>query len=270
MQCAMAEFGIFGPGESGRVRFAELCKWAAGHPAIAPKGHVNYHDPEYRDTINQLQQNIAKKACKSRQTMWELIADARADFAAANHGVPIQPIGSLPDLGVLTVDSPYMPPNQGSNKARMECAAQHQTIATQAAAAAAGPPASPPLAVPPPPPAIPAPSPLAAPAPLPLAALVPLPLAALALPSLAAPAPSPAIPAPPPPIPAPLPAVLAPPPLAAPPPPPPPILAPLPTVPPPRHHHLLPSQRRFLLYWHPYLLLPRRSHLLLYQCSRQG
>jgi len=66
MQRAMAKFAIFGPGESGRVKFAELYEWAAGHPAMALKGQVNYHDPEYRDTMNQLLQDVAKKACKSR------------------------------------------------------------------------------------------------------------------------------------------------------------------------------------------------------------
>jgi len=65
MQRAMAEFGSFGPGESGGVKFAELCEWAAGHPAMAPKGQVNYHDPEYRDAMNQLLQDVAKKARKS-------------------------------------------------------------------------------------------------------------------------------------------------------------------------------------------------------------
>jgi len=47
MQRAMAKFRIFSPGESGRVKFAELCEWAAGHPTMASKGQVNYHNPEY-------------------------------------------------------------------------------------------------------------------------------------------------------------------------------------------------------------------------------
>jgi len=47
---------------------------------MAPKGQVNYHDPEYQDAMNQLLQDVAKKARKSRQTMWESIADARAGW----------------------------------------------------------------------------------------------------------------------------------------------------------------------------------------------
>ena len=47
MQRAMAEFRIFGPEESGWVKFAELCEWAAGYPAMAPEGQVNYHNLEY-------------------------------------------------------------------------------------------------------------------------------------------------------------------------------------------------------------------------------
>jgi len=82
--------------------------------------------------------------------MWESIADAQAAFTAANHGVPIEPIGPLPDLRVPTADPPYMLPNHGSNKARVEFTVQCQRIAARAVAAAAGPLAPPPLAILPP------------------------------------------------------------------------------------------------------------------------
>ena len=76
MQRAMAEFGIFGPGEAAKVKFAEFCEWAAGHPSMAPRGQVNYNDQTYRVAMNQLLQDVAKKARKCRQKMWEAIADA--------------------------------------------------------------------------------------------------------------------------------------------------------------------------------------------------
>ena len=69
MQRAMAEFGIFGPGEAGKVKFAEFCEWAAGHPSMARGDQVNYNDHTYRVAMNQLLQDVAKKARKSRQTM---------------------------------------------------------------------------------------------------------------------------------------------------------------------------------------------------------
>ena len=118
MQRAMAEFGLFGYGEAGTVKFAEFCEWAAGHPSIAPTGHVNYNDKTYRVAMNQLLQNVAKKAHKSRQTMWEAIADARAAFTAANHGVVIEPVSRLPDCGNPTADTLYMLGNTGWNKAK--------------------------------------------------------------------------------------------------------------------------------------------------------
>jgi len=43
MQCAMAKFSVFGPGETGRDRFARFCEWGATHPAMAPLGQINYH-----------------------------------------------------------------------------------------------------------------------------------------------------------------------------------------------------------------------------------
>ncbi|RPB24996.1 hypothetical protein L211DRAFT_848357 [Terfezia boudieri ATCC MYA-4762] len=68
-QRAMSDFGIFRPGEFGRTKFAKLCEWGAAHLAMAPKGQLNYHKQEYRSALNQLMQDVAKKARKSRQVM---------------------------------------------------------------------------------------------------------------------------------------------------------------------------------------------------------
>ncbi|KAF8429989.1 hypothetical protein BGX38DRAFT_1146911 [Terfezia claveryi] len=61
MQHAMSDFGIFGPGESGRMRFAELCEWGAAHLAMAPKGQINYHQQDYRSALNQLMQDVPRR-----------------------------------------------------------------------------------------------------------------------------------------------------------------------------------------------------------------
>ncbi|RPB18106.1 hypothetical protein L211DRAFT_854460 [Terfezia boudieri ATCC MYA-4762] len=61
-QRAMSDFGIFGPGEYRRTKFTELCEWNAAHLAIAPKGQLNYYKQEYQSALNQLMQNVTKKA----------------------------------------------------------------------------------------------------------------------------------------------------------------------------------------------------------------
>ncbi|KAF8420543.1 hypothetical protein BGX38DRAFT_1280180 [Terfezia claveryi] len=115
---------------------------------------------DYRSALNQLMQDVAKKARKSRQVMWESIADARAAYDQANPGVAIEPLGRLPNMGRPTAEPPYMPMNQGSQKARTESVAER----LRAAARARRPPPSPILASPLPPPApqrppVPAPAP---------------------------------------------------------------------------------------------------------------
>ena len=116
----MAECGIFGPEEAGKVKFAEFCEWAAGHPSMAPRGQVNYNDQTYRVAMNQLLQDGVKKARKSRQTMWQEIADARAALTAANDGIVIERVGPLPDFRNPTADPSYMTGDQGSNTAKTE------------------------------------------------------------------------------------------------------------------------------------------------------
>ena len=66
MQRAMAEFGIFGPVEARKVKFAEFCEWAAGDHSMAHRGQVNYSDQTYRVAMNQVLQDVAKKARESR------------------------------------------------------------------------------------------------------------------------------------------------------------------------------------------------------------
>ena len=122
----MAEFGIYAPVEAGKVNFAEFCEWAARHPSMAPRGQVNYNDQTYGVAMNQLLQDVAKKARKARQTMWLAIADAQAAFTAANHVVVIEHVHPLPEFGNQTADPLYMPGNQGSNNAKTESAAQRQ------------------------------------------------------------------------------------------------------------------------------------------------
>ena len=135
---------------------------------MAARGQVNYNDPTYRVAMKQLLQDVVKTAHKSRQTIWEAIADAQAGFTAANHAVGIEHVGPLPDFGNPTADPPYMPWKQGSNTAKTESAAQRQRIIAQAAAvmvaAAAGPAPPPPAA--PAPPARPLPAPHRSPQPV--------------------------------------------------------------------------------------------------------
>jgi len=54
MQCAMAEFSVYGPGETGRDRFVRFCKWRVPNPAMAPPGQINYHIESCRSALNQL------------------------------------------------------------------------------------------------------------------------------------------------------------------------------------------------------------------------
>jgi len=76
MQRAIAEFSVYGPGETGRDRFARFGEWGAAHLAMAPRGKINFHEESCRTVLNQLMQDVAKKVRKSRQAMWEAIADA--------------------------------------------------------------------------------------------------------------------------------------------------------------------------------------------------
>ena len=124
MQGAMREFEIFGPGEASKVKFVECCESAAALPAMAPRGQVNYTDQTYRVAMNQLLQDVAKKARKYRQTMWQAIADARAAVTAANHGVVIERIGPVPDFENPTADPLCMSGNQGSNIVKTESTAE--------------------------------------------------------------------------------------------------------------------------------------------------
>jgi len=104
MQGAMAEFSVYGPEETGRDRFARFCEWGAAHPAMAPRGQINYHEESYQRALNQLMQNVSKKVQKSRQAMWEAIADAQAAFAAKNPNIAIEPVDRLPDIGAPTAE----------------------------------------------------------------------------------------------------------------------------------------------------------------------
>jgi len=81
MQRAMAEFSVYGPGETGRDRFAHFCEWGAAHLAMALGRQIHYHEESSNSTLNQLMQDVAKEVRKSRKVMWEAIANARAAFA---------------------------------------------------------------------------------------------------------------------------------------------------------------------------------------------
>ena len=148
--------------EACKVKFAECGEWAAGHPSMTTRSQVKYNDQTYRGARNQLLQDVAKKARKSRQIMWQAIGDAQAAFTAANHGVVIEPVSPFPHFGNPTADPLYMTGKQGSNNVKTESAAQRQRMIARATpvreAAAAG-PAPPPLAAPSPP-AGPVPAPL--------------------------------------------------------------------------------------------------------------
>jgi len=61
----MADFRDFEPREAGKF----LSELVSGHPTIAPRGQFNYHNATYRTAINQLLEDIAKKARKSKETM---------------------------------------------------------------------------------------------------------------------------------------------------------------------------------------------------------
>jgi len=113
----MAEFSVYGPGERGGDSFASFCEWGAPHPAMAQWGQIHYHEELSQSVLNQLMQDVAKKVRKSRQAMWEAIADARAAFALPNPNIAIEPVDRLPDMGVPTAEPTYMPGNQGSTKA---------------------------------------------------------------------------------------------------------------------------------------------------------
>ncbi|KAF8423009.1 hypothetical protein BGX38DRAFT_1279720 [Terfezia claveryi] len=114
MQRAITEFGVYGPGESGHDRFAWFCEWGVAHPAMAPRGQINYHD-------------------EAMQVMWEAIADARAAFEAANPDIVVEPVDQLPDMGAPRADPAYMPGNQGSVKARTASTAERQRAAARIA-----------------------------------------------------------------------------------------------------------------------------------------
>ena len=129
MQRAMAEFSVYGPGEKGRGRFARFCEWGAAHPVMALRRQINYNEQSCRSALNQLKQDVAKKVRKSRQAMWEAIADARAAISADNPNIAIEPVDRLPDMGAPTAEPAYMPANQGSTKARTESAAERQRVA---------------------------------------------------------------------------------------------------------------------------------------------
>jgi len=44
MQRAMDEFGVYGPRESERDKFARFCEWGAAHPAMTPRGQIEYNE----------------------------------------------------------------------------------------------------------------------------------------------------------------------------------------------------------------------------------
>jgi len=111
IQRAIAGFSVYGPGETGHDRFARFCEWGARHPAMAPRGQINYHEESCRSALNQLMQDVTKKVRKSRQAMWEAIADARAAFAANNPDIAIEPVNQLLDMGAPTAEPAYMPAN---------------------------------------------------------------------------------------------------------------------------------------------------------------
>jgi len=52
MQCAMAEFSVYGPGETGHDRFARFCEWGAAHLAMALRGQINYPEESCRSALD--------------------------------------------------------------------------------------------------------------------------------------------------------------------------------------------------------------------------
>jgi len=129
MHHAMAKFSSYGPGETGRDRFTWFGEWGATHPAMAPRRQINYHEESCRSALNQLMQDVAKKVRKSRQVIWEAIADAQAAFATENTNIAIELVDRLPDMGATTAQPAYMPANPESTKARTESAAEGQRAA---------------------------------------------------------------------------------------------------------------------------------------------
>jgi len=66
MKRAIGKFSVYGPGETGRDRFARFYEWGAAQPATAPLGQINYHDESCRSALNQLMFDGAEKVRKSR------------------------------------------------------------------------------------------------------------------------------------------------------------------------------------------------------------
>ena len=114
----------FGPVEADEVKFAEFREWAAGHPSMAHSGQVPYNYHTYTIVMNQLLQDVSKKARRVRHTIWHGIAGAQAAFSPVHCGVVMEPVGLWPDIGNPTADPPHTTGNKESNKAKPESAAQ--------------------------------------------------------------------------------------------------------------------------------------------------
>ncbi|RPB26622.1 hypothetical protein L211DRAFT_847248 [Terfezia boudieri ATCC MYA-4762] len=108
-------WGCYGAGEAGIIRWGDFCEWAAGQPTMAPRGQVQYNRDVIHRNVRILYDDIAKKGRNSRQSMWDTVQRARAAHRAANPEGVIEPLRwLLPDiqqLGQSTTGPPYIPQN---------------------------------------------------------------------------------------------------------------------------------------------------------------
>lgn len=78
---------------------------------MAHSDEVNNSDVTYGVAMNQLLQDVVKKARQYRQKISQAIANARAGFTGVNDAVVIERVGPLSDFGNLTCDPLHVPGN---------------------------------------------------------------------------------------------------------------------------------------------------------------
>ena len=100
--------------EGGTSKWSEFGDWAAGQPTMAPGGQLEYDQDKIRSSVRTICDDIAKKARKSRLTMWEAIHLARGTYRTANPKGPktIQssrsPLPGAGELGGFKTGPAYM------------------------------------------------------------------------------------------------------------------------------------------------------------------
>jgi len=110
-------WNCFGSAEAGTNWWNDFCEWAAGQPTMAPWGLVRYSQEEVRWNVRILCDDVVKKAWNSRQSMWDMIYQARAAYTAANPDLehviepPKWPLPDAQELRLPTTQASYMPRN---------------------------------------------------------------------------------------------------------------------------------------------------------------